>query len=565
VLSRAVNKKQRGRRLLTALAATGLVAGTLLSAGAVLAVHELEFELEGNTAVDAGPPAYDWESLFGATGNELALPTNFTDSGFDKDFERTGSGAYDHGDDTTYATGSKDTLSISPGWQCNTDNHVNEKIDITNAYAASYLAPATIPNVVDAGDQILYFALERFANDGDANVGFWFLQDEVTCESSGGTTAFTGDHQDGDVLVVSAFTKGGDVSTITAYQWVGDDETGGIDPTPIASGVDCRDDIQTPSNDTTCAAVNQDTIDPPWDNENKRGGANVRIGEFFEGGLNITKAGLGGECFNTFIADTRSSQSLTATLFDFSRGQLGECGVTLTTDESTTNGTIVLGAGSVTDTATVTGTGGGGAPPTPSGTVAFFICLPTELDANGECSTGGTQVGTPAEGETLSGSGSTATATSEAFTPTVVGKHCWRAEYSGDDNYDATNEFDGATECFTVTGTAAFTTAQNWLPNDSATLTGDTNLNGTLTFTLYDNATCSGAVKYTESITVTNAASGTTFSTTNGTVPATTFKVTASGPYSWLVSYNDTTLADPANSCKEDTSLTIDNVTAPAP
>lgn len=559
MLSRAVYKKQRGRRLLTALAATGLVAGTLLSAGAVLAVHELDFELEGNTAVDAGPPAFDWESFFNAAGEELALPSaDFTDSGFDKDFERTGSGAYDHGDDTTYATGSKDTLSISPGWQCNTDNHVNEKIDITNAYAASYIAPTTIPNVVDAGDQILYFALERFANDGDANVGFWFLQDEVTCESSGGTAAFTGDHQDGDVLVVSAFTKGGDVSTITAYQWVGDDETGGIDPTPIASGVDCRDAIATPSNDTTCAAVNQATINPPWDNENKRGGSNVRIGEFFEGGLNITEAGLGGECFNTFIADTRSSQSLTATLFDFSRGQLGECGVTLTTAPSTgSNGSIQLGSGTVTDTATVTGTGGGGTPPVPTGTVAFFICQPSELDANGACSTGGTQIGTPVEGETLAPTAnpSQASAVSEAFTPTVIGKHCWRAVYSGDDNYDATTDFDSATECFTVTGQASLTTAQNWLPNDSATITGPTTLSGTATFTLYHDLTCGaggGAIVYGPVGVAVSGASPKTVGTSN----TTTIVDATDGSYSWKVSYSDAVLGAPTDVC-ETTSITI--------
>jgi hypothetical protein len=544
----------RTRTRLAAISAAVVLLATLGTA-AVLAVHELDFELDGNTAADAVDPApLDWENFFGAAGNELALPANFTDSGFDKDFSRTGSGAYDHGDNTTYATGSKDILSISPGWQCNTDNHVNEKIDITNAYATSYVAPATIPGVVDAGDQILYFALERFANDGDANVGFWFLQDEVTCASTGGATAFSGDHQDGDVLVVSAFTKGGDVSTITAYQWVGDDNTGGIDPTPIASGVDCRSNT-TPSNDTTCAAVNQVTINPPWDNENKRGGSDIKVGEFFEGGLNITDAGLGGECFNTFIADTRSSQSLTATLFDFSRGQLGECGVTLTTSPST--GSIQLGAGSVTDTATVTGTGGGGTPPVPTGTVAFFLCQPSELDANGACSTGGTQIGTPAAGETLSPTAnpSQASAQSEAFTPTVVGKHCWRAVYSGDTNYDATTDFDSATECFTVTGQASLTTAQNWLPNDSATISGPTTLSGTATFTLYHDLTCGaggGAIVYGPVGVAVSGASPQTVGTSN----TTTVVDATDGNYSWKVSYADAVLGAPTDKC-ETTSITI--------
>ena len=57
--------------------------------------------------------------------------------------------------------------------------------------------------------------------------------------------------------------------------------------------------------------------------------------DFFEGGINLTEAFEGisevPSCFSTFIADTRSSPSLTATLFDFARGQLGGCESTLTT------------------------------------------------------------------------------------------------------------------------------------------------------------------------------------------------------------------------------------------
>jgi hypothetical protein len=546
---------RRRRTLFGVLASVALVA--VIAAPNALAVHELAFELDGNTSVEAGGPAFDWESFFDASGTPGPLPANFTDSGFQKDFIRNASGAYVNSDSTTYATGSKDTLSISPGWQCNQDNNVSDKVDMTNAYAAIYEAPVDDDaHNVEAGDQILYFALERFANDGDANVAFWFLQDQVTCVSPGGNTPFTGDHQDGDVLVVSSFTKGGLVSTITAYEWTGDDNTGGIDPTPIAEGVDCKSAL-TPIDDTTCATVNTVTINPPWDNENKRGGSNVRIAEFFEGGLNITEAGITGECFATFLADTRSSQSLTATLFDFASGELGECEVGLETEPSTgSNGTIQIG-GSVTDTATVTGTGGVGTPPVPTGTVAFFICEPDELDASGECSTGGTQVGTPAEGETLAPTAnpSEASATSEAFTTAVVGKHCWRAEYSGDANYDATTEFDGATECFTVTGTSALATAQDWLPNDTATITGDTALSGTATFTLFHDGTCGadgGAIVYgpVNVVVSGNSPQQATTSNTTKVVDAT------DGNFSWLVSYDDNVLADPADEC-ETTTITI--------
>jgi hypothetical protein len=546
---------RRRRTLFGVLASVALVA--VIAAPNALAVHDLAFELDGNTSVEAGGPAFDWESFFDASGTPGPLPANFTDSGFQKDFIRNASGAYVNSDSTTYATGSKDTLSISPGWQCNQDNNVSDKVDMTNTYAAVYEAPADDPtHNVEAGDQILYFALERFANDGDANVAFWFLQDQVACVSQGGNTPFTGDHQNGDILVVSSFTKGGLVSTITAYEWTGDDNTGGIDPVPIATGVDCKS-ATTPVDDTTCATVNTVTINPPWDNENKRGGGNVRIAEFFEGGLNITEAGITGECFATFLADTRSSQSLTATLFDFAAGELGECGVEVTTEPSTgSGGTIAIG-GSVTDTATVTGTGGVGTPPVPTGTVAFFICTPSQLDSNGECSTGGTQVGTPVEGETLTptGSPSQASATSDAFTTAVVGKHCWRAEYSGDGNYDATTEFDGATECFTVTGASALATAQDWLPNDTATITGDGALSGTATFTLFHDATCGangGAVVYGPVGVPISGSSPQTAVTSN----TTTVLDATDGGYSWLVSYDDDVLTDPADEC-ETTTITI--------
>ena len=101
----------------------------------------------------------------------------------------------------------------------------------------------------------------------------------------------------------------------------------------------------------------------------------------------------------------------------------------------------------VTDTATVVGN-----KPllTPSGTVTFFLCGPI---ATGACDTGGTNIGTG----TLSGSGSTASATSPTVnvSPALVpGRYCFRAEWPGDVNYTTPlSHFGGPTginECFTV-------------------------------------------------------------------------------------------------------------------
>ena len=99
------------------------------------------------------------------------------------------------------------------------------------------------------------------------------------------------------------------------------------------------------------------------------------------------------------------------------------------------------------------------------------------------------------------------------------------------------------------------TTAQDWLPNDTATITGPTNLNGTLTFQLYTGDNCgatSGAAVPGQSyrFTLANAPSPAVRSTTN-----TTFKVTTAneGAYSWLVHYDDTILNDPPDRCETST------------
>src|SRR5213076_3269056 len=143
-------------------------------------------------------------------------------------------------------------------------------------------------------------------------------------------------------------------STIDAYRWNGG-ANGSLGATPVAHGVDCRNPL-TPTGDTTCATVNSGTISTPWSTANKQDGVghSLRTSEFFEGGLDLTATGLGGKCFNVFIGDTRSSQSLTATLFDFARGLIGECSVSVTTTPSQT--TRVLGSTDpITDLANIHG------------------------------------------------------------------------------------------------------------------------------------------------------------------------------------------------------------------
>jgi hypothetical protein len=424
------------------------------------AVHDNTFQLDGDvsasttTSVGGSTQLLDWDSLFDSAGAPKALPAGFSASAFDRDFGTNPgcsltaqTGTFCTSDATTYATGSKDTLPITPGWQCNKDANVNSKIDIMNSYSAAYTAPN--------GDQILYFALERNVNTGDGNVGFWFLQDDVGCVSPGGSTAFSGNHTDGDLLIVSAFTNGGAVSTIDVYRWNGG-ATGSLGTTPVAHGVDCK---TTGAGDAACATVNGPTngvggtITTPWLTSSKATpvGHSLQTSEFFEGGLNLTKSNLGGHCFNVFIGDTRSSQSLTATLFDFARGKLGECTSTTTTapvdatDTSQPPGTSIPAdpadaAVTVKDKTIIDVTGVNSF----SGSISWHICGPTATSSTATCDSGGVDLGS----QNITAEG---TYYSPTATVTAAGRYCFRAEFSGDTSVGVPGSSDHSLgECFTV-------------------------------------------------------------------------------------------------------------------
>jgi hypothetical protein len=462
---------KRRRRLLLATLASAVALGAVLISSA-LAVHDLDFQLDGNIATSPDTTSepgttqeFDWEDFFDDNGDELPLPTGFDASTFDDDFQLNANGSFNTADRTTWATGSKDTQNINGGgsgqsgtWQCKRDNNLLDKNDIMNAYAVSY-APT-------GGDEVLYFGLERNGNEGAASVGFWFLQDgTVDCvgpETGGGAVQFDGNHRDGDLLVVSEFTNGGTVSTIKVFRWVGGingcvdnpapTSPGSCDGQPITTGGDCITGAD--PNDAACATVNNGTLtNIPWLTAEKTTvGHTLFANEFFEGGVNLTDTNLGDKCFNTFLASTRASQELGANLHDFSRGNLGAC----TSDTETTptpaagSETQIPANAQVTtrDSAKITVTGAQQF----DGTVAFSLCGPLPLDSTSNCQTGGAPISTATLDDATSG----VTVQSDAVTLTRIGKYCWRAVYSGDparqvpgssDPDDATNQ----SECFRIT------------------------------------------------------------------------------------------------------------------
>jgi hypothetical protein len=150
------------------------------------------------------------------------------------------------------------------------------------------------------------------------------------------------------------------------------------------------------------------------------------------------------------------------------------------------------------------------------------------------------------------------------FEPAAPGNYHWVAEYSG--SLPNTNSASHNTACtdtnedVTVSSVASsMTTAQRWVPNDNATITSTAggDLTGSVTFALFNSADCGGSAIYGPvSVEIPdNAGLSETVSTSNTTA------VTASGNFSWRVSYDSTNPAqeDIPASCHETSALTITN------
>jgi len=271
---------------------------------------------------------FDWTDFFGATGNSLTLPTGtagtFSDSLFSADSALP--------DTTTFATGSKDTLPVS-GWQCSASHNLGGKVDLANTYA-------TVERLNSNGDTMLDYGSEIQSANGDHNQGIWLLQDSsVACSSASGTTTFTGSHTNGDLLFAVELTGGGSkpfsASTV-AFEW----SCAAVSPAPCSaaspgslvalnSGNAIGGICPGVAADLACAITNETwNVVTPWPPHSTSGTA-LGPQQFFEGGIDVTKvlAKFGGtsECFSRFLTDTRSSQSPTATLFDYTQGSLSTC------------------------------------------------------------------------------------------------------------------------------------------------------------------------------------------------------------------------------------------------
>ncbi len=311
----------------------GIFLLTTLLVGFVFAVHkEGVFELDGNivSESDVLKPGVDWDQICSSTFTRLALPSGAISSFCTKDgFILNGGIDGNVADPTTFTTGSKDTLDITPGWQCTPTNNPTDKDDLIRGGGAIF--------VDKNGHLLMYLFINRLANNGAGEIAFWILQDRtVGCPQTGGTASFTGHHVNGDLLIISEFTVGGTITALNVFKWFGgaifDNDTSTSKTDPILKGVDC--DLVPPAtpHDPVCAKVNNATITSPWPTQSKTGGicssppCSIPTSEFYEMGIDLTEAVPGATCFATVVADTRTSPSLTATLKDYLVGQLPTCG-----------------------------------------------------------------------------------------------------------------------------------------------------------------------------------------------------------------------------------------------
>jgi hypothetical protein len=176
-------------------------------------------------------------------------------------------------------------------------------------------------------------------------------------------------------------------------------------------------------------------------------------------------------------------------------------------------------AGKLGDVVTDSATLGGGITATAGGTVTYTVYT------NSGCSLNAQPAGTVTVTNGV-------VPNSNPITFNSAGTFFWQAVYSGDANNNGATSSCASEQLIIPKNAPGATTAQNLLPNDSATLSGGFNPGGMLTFNLYKagDSTCSGPTLYTQ---IVNVNGNGTYSTTNTSTLATDV-----GTYKWQIVYS---------------------------
>ena len=207
--------------------------------------------------------------------------------------------------DTGFAGGGSKDIGTSRSWGWST-GVTPAKDDIATCVCGSY---------VEQGNEILYFGQERVDTQaGDANMGFWFLQDPTVGPNASG--GFDGKHVDGrhsHPELARRTAAASPTSTSSSGTASGLTEITGL----TEGGLRRRQ-----ARHAERVRVRQHGHDhASW-------GADLKSPYFYEGGLNLSALfpGQALPCFSTFISNTRTSQSDDAVLKDFASGAIDTCG-----------------------------------------------------------------------------------------------------------------------------------------------------------------------------------------------------------------------------------------------
>src|SRR3989344_372164 len=189
------------------LLVAALLVAFSLSISVFAALPGSPLEVDGNSIVDS---AADWDIVIDSTcdtietGGSVTKGTCVTDpTSGDQGFT---SGSKDINDISTWA------YATAPGVQSHPKNN------IVHAFGAIFTN--------GAGEQVLYYGMDRpaGANNGNATVGFWFLQNKAVLAPDGtfdSTSGGPATHTEGDLHIVAEFTNGGNIANLKLNKWQG--------------------------------------------------------------------------------------------------------------------------------------------------------------------------------------------------------------------------------------------------------------------------------------------------------------------------------------------------------
>jgi hypothetical protein len=496
-----------------------LVAALALGAAPARAVHnDGIFQIDGDVLHTPTGSGDDWQDLYTCPSPPTTLGCTANTPGIGNSAVEIAPLVVDLSPASIFTGGgSKDQLDITQ-WHWK-DGSVPDKDDLVEAFAAAYDV-----NVGGVIHKRLYFGANRLAVNGDAQIGFWFLQNAVSLKTDGTFQDNLGNpanHAPGDILILSDFVQGGGTSDIQAYVVTSVNADGSVTLAQFANNT-AGANLVCDSADAACAATNGSVtpaLDPDFTAKSGAGAGQYPVVGFFEGGLDLTAFGLGGECFPTFMVETRSSQSITAVLKDFTIGSFERCVAAIRTEihsaadnsDPDLQSTSVTPGTTIHDLAIATGTAGA---PVPTGTVTF------QLFNTSDCS------GASFSETVLLTVGSTdSRANSTPFTP-LPGPLSYRATYNGDSNYPAAltslcepltvSQFQSSISTHILKDNSDVTDslidlagAATVAVRDQAVVTkfpaggGGPTPTGTVTFQLFDNGNCAGTPASTQTVTLT--------------------------------------------------------------